>query len=138
MVMQDFHLSYVCRSRFADDTIAQALGWPEYPLIGISLYGHGCFVQCIEGNVTLINHLLTRLAMLPQGFDVQIITYCAIQNISLTHSGTHYLLEHAPIHNLLQQHGMHARHAALLQDIIELFQATHQATQSHHQFSYLP
>ena len=138
MVMKNVHLSYVCRSRFANDTIAQALVWPEHPLVGVSLYGHGCFLQCVEGDAAMVDKLLIQLATLPQGFDVQIITCCAIQQVNLTHSGTHYLLENVPTYSLLQQHGMRAGHAMFLQDMIELFQTTHQIVQPtpQHQFSY--
>lgn len=129
-IMQNTHLSYVCRSRFDDDTIAQAFVWPEHPLIGVSLYGHGCFLQCVEGDTTLVDKLLIQLTTLPQGFDAKIITCCSIEQISLTHSGTHYLLENVSARSLLQQHGMDTTHAIFLQEMLELFQTTHQITAS--------
>ena len=135
--MKNLHLSYVCRSRFADDTIAQALVWPEHPLIGVSLHGHGCFLQCVEGDAAMVDQLLVQLTGLPQGFDVQIITCSAIEQVSLTHSGTHYLLENVPTHSLLQQHGMRAGHAMFLQDMTELFQTTHQIVESNSQRQFV-
>ncbi|MFZ3192322.1 MAG: hypothetical protein WA154_03810 [Moraxellaceae bacterium] len=123
--MNNARLHYVCRSRFAESTIAQALAWPEPPLIGVSLYGHGCFFQCVEGDSALVDDLVLRLAQLPQGFDAHIIAWHPITQRSLSHSATHYLLEGVPSHTVLQQHGMPLAEAILLEDVITLFQATH-------------
>lgn len=122
--MKNARLSYLCRSRFADDTIAQALVWPESPLLGVSLYGHGCFLQCIEGDLALIDRLLVRVAALPLGFEARIIAWHPITELSLSHSATHYLLDDVPVHSLLQQHGMSAPDAMLLADAIHIFQNT--------------
>ena len=137
--MNHARLSYVCRSRFEGSTIAQALTWSEGPLLGVSLYGQGSFFQWIEGDQTLINHLITRLGQLADGFDLKIIESYPILQVNLSHSATHYLLEDIPVRIVLQQHGMSAGHAMFLQDMIELFQTTHEIVQPtpQHQFSYL-
>ena len=127
--MNNARLHYVCRSRFAENTIVQALTWPEHPLIGVSLYGHGCFFQCVEGDSALVDDLVLHLAQLPQGFDALIIAWYPIAQCSLSHSATHYLLEGVPSHEVLQQHGMSIHEAILLEEVIALFQATHQLQQ---------
>lgn len=120
--MQNTRLSYICRSRCGQDTIAQALTWSDAPLITVSLYGQGCFFQCIEGDHRLIDQLLDRLANLPSGFDVQVIAWHPIQQPILTHSATHYLLSDVPAQHVLQQHGVSAQDALLAQEIIDHLQ----------------
>ena len=120
--MQNTRLSYICRSRCGQDTIAQALTWSDAPLVTVSLYGQGCFFQCIEGDHRLIDQLLDRLADLPSGFDVQIMAWHPIQQPILTHSATHYLLSDVPAQQVLEQHGVSAQDARLAQEIIDHLQ----------------
>lgn len=127
--MENVRLSYVCRSRFGQDTIAQAMTWSEAPLVSVSLYGHGCFFQCIEGCRSMVDRLLDRLADLPQGFDLHVVAWHPIAQPVLTHTATHYLLEDIPTHRLLQQHGVTAQDARLAQEIIEQFQRIHLSPQ---------
>ena len=126
--MNHARLSYVCRSRFEGSTIAQALAWSEGPLLGVSLYGQGSFFQWIEGDQTLINHLITHLGQLADGFDLKIIESYPILQVNLSHSATHYLLEDIPVRIVLQQHGISAHDAIWMQEVLEQFQKRHPVT----------
>ncbi|MEC7120179.1 MAG: hypothetical protein VXW65_09800 [Pseudomonadota bacterium] len=88
----------------------------------VSLYGQGCFFQCIEGPAKQINHIFQQLANLPIGFDLQVLTWHDLASAQLTHSGTHYLVENLPVHTLLTRHGIAAKEAVYLHELIHIFQ----------------
>ena len=122
---------YVCRSQYLSHTIAPILAWSKAHLHSLAVYGHGYFFQWAEGSADQIDALLAQLTTLPEGFELCVLSYEHVETGRLTTWRTHYELDGMNIGQLLTDHGMDQRQAALLIDLMDAFRQTHQIESPH-------
>lgn len=117
---------YVSRSRYLSHTIAPILAWSKLHVQSLAVYGHGYFFQWAEGSPQHIETLLSQLTLLPEGFQLCVLSYEYQVAPTLSAWRTHYELEGMDIEQLLTSQGMQTEQATLLVDLMDAFRQTHQ------------
>lgn len=116
-----YRLAYVARSRYHNDTLAQALRWKHPALQVVTLYGAGYFFQCFEGDEAAITEMAGRLSELDDGFELRILTWHQVDAIALRSHDPQYMLSGMSMTIVLQQHGLTLDDARLLDESVQVY-----------------
>jgi hypothetical protein len=116
-----YRLAYVARSRYQNDTLAQALRWKHPALQVVTLYGAGYFFQCFEGDEAAITEMAGRLSELDDGFELRILTWHQIERSSLRSHDPQYMLSGMSMTIVLQQDGLTLDDARLLDESVQVY-----------------
>lgn len=75
-------------------------------LVGVLYYGHGYFMQCIEGEKQYVDQLYEKLQQDPRHTDLKVLSYLPISHVSFEQWRMKYMpLDHA-VQRLLKRYGM--------------------------------
>ena len=116
-----YRLAYVARSRYQQETLAEALRWKPPALQVVTLYGAGYFFQCFEGDEAAVTEMAGRLSELADGFELRILTWHQIDRVSLRSHDPQYMLSGMSMTIILQQHGLTLADARLLDESVQVY-----------------